>query len=131
MGGRNARFQLDVAAQIEAVGDVVQVRQNFRLRRIAFAPLPFLLERFIEGVAILHAFHVATCTRVAVPEPGAADAITRLEDPYAQALLTQAVQQVETRKTGTNDNGVKAAVSGIGKQVALAHGSSRWLARCG
>ena len=131
MRRRDAGFQLDVAAQIEAVGDVVQVRQNFRLSGIAFRPLPFLLERFVEGVAVLHAFHVATCTRIAVPEPGTTNAITRLEDPDAQALLTQPVQQVETRKTSTDDDGVVVAVSRVGKRVAFTHGSSRWLARCG
>ena len=129
MSGRDAGFQLDVAAQIEAIGDVVQVRQNFRLPRIAFRPLPLLLQRFVEGIAVLHAFHVATRPWITVPEPRAANAVARLEDAHAESLLAQTVQQVETRKTGTDNDGVVVAVSGVGKRVAVTHGSSRSVAR--
>ena len=41
----HARVELDVAAQVEAVGDVVGVAQDLGLRGVALAPLPLLLQR--------------------------------------------------------------------------------------
>ncbi len=39
----NPRVELDIAAQIEAIGDMVGVAQDLRLRGKQLAPLPFLL----------------------------------------------------------------------------------------
>ena len=38
------RVQLDVFPKIEAVGDVIDIGENFGLRRIPLCPFPFLLE---------------------------------------------------------------------------------------
>ena len=79
------RIELNVAAQLEAVGDVVGVTQDLRLRRIALGPNPLLLQLLRELVRILHALNVAACARVAVPIPGATDAASGLEDTHGKA----------------------------------------------
>src|ERR1700716_605498 len=38
------RLELDVAPEVEPVGDVVDVAKDLRLRRVTLTPLPFLLE---------------------------------------------------------------------------------------
>ena len=73
--------ELDVGAETKTVGDVVGVFQNLRLRRVALAPVPFLLQLFGERIGILHALDVAARAGIAVPVPGAADAIALLIDP--------------------------------------------------
>src|SRR5215472_3627093 len=40
----DARIELDCAPQIEAIGDVVNVTQDLRLRAVAFGPMPVLLQ---------------------------------------------------------------------------------------
>jgi hypothetical protein len=42
-GRMDPRAKLDVAAEVEPVGDVVGVAQDLRLRRIALRPHPLLL----------------------------------------------------------------------------------------
>ena len=74
---RDAGVELDVAAQVEAIGDVVDVVQDLRLGGVALGPLPFLLQLVGEGVGILQALDVAARAGIAVPEPGAADARIR------------------------------------------------------
>src|SRR4029077_9833958 len=69
----NARVEQDMPAQVEAVGDVIGVAQNLRLRRVLLRPIPLLVELFGERERILHAFDVATRAGIAVPVPGAAD----------------------------------------------------------
>ena len=73
--------KLDVAPQVEAVGDVLDVAQDLGLGRVALGPLPLLLELLGELVRVLHALDVAARARVAVPVPGAADVAARLERP--------------------------------------------------
>ena len=77
---RHARRELDVAPQVEAVGDVVDVGEDLRLGGVPLAPLPLLLQLVRERVRVVHALDVAARARVAVPVPGAADAVARLED---------------------------------------------------
>ena len=85
-GGRgDARVELDVAAQVEAVGDVVEVAQDLGLRRVALGPLPLLLELVGEPVGVLQALDVAARAGVAVPVPGAADAARRPRTPGRRA----------------------------------------------
>ncbi len=81
----DAGIELDVAAQVKPVGDMVGVFQNFRLRRVALAPVPFLLQFVGERIGILHAFDVAARTGIAVPVPGAADIAALLIDPHRQS----------------------------------------------
>ena len=43
-GARDPRSELDVPAEVEPVGDVIQVPEDLGLRRVALAPGPLLLE---------------------------------------------------------------------------------------
>ena len=94
------------AAQVEPVRHVVDVLQNFRLGGVPLGPVPFLLELVRERVRVVHALDVAARARVAVPVPGAADALARLEDPHREPEPAQAVEHVEPREPGTHDDRV-------------------------
>jgi hypothetical protein len=105
-GFGHAGRELDVAPQVEPVGDMVDVFQDFRLRRVALGPAPFLLEIVRERVGIIHAFDVAARAGIPVPVPGAANAVPRLEDPGREPQSAQPVQHVEPGKPGSDDNRV-------------------------
>ena len=79
------RVELNVAAQVKPVCHMVDVTQDFRLRRISLGPNPLLLELLRELIRILHALHVAARTWVAVPIPGAANTAPGLEDTHGKA----------------------------------------------
>jgi hypothetical protein len=120
--------ELDVAAEIEAVRDVVGVGEELRLRGIALGPVPLLLQRVGEGVGVLHALDVAATAGVAVPVPGAADAIGGLENPHRVARLAQLQQHVHAAEAGADHHGIVAARhrragNGVGVR-ALGQGSS-------
>jgi hypothetical protein len=61
-GGRDLRREPDVTAQVEAVGDGLQVVQDLRLRGEPLAPAPLALEGLIKGVGIVVALDVAAST---------------------------------------------------------------------
>ncbi len=103
---RDARVQLDVAAEIEAIGDVLEVAQDLGLRRIALGPFPLLLELRRELIRVLHALDVAARAWVAIPEPGAADAAAGLEDAGRESELAQTMQHAEAGEAGAHDDGV-------------------------
>ena len=84
-GRGDAGVELDVGAQVEAVGDVVGVFQDLRLGGEALGPLPLLLQLVRERVRILHALDVAARAGIAVPVPGAADAGALLEHAHRKA----------------------------------------------
>src|SRR5260370_32995371 len=48
--------ELDVAPEVKAVGHMVDVTQDLRLRAVALGPMPFLLQVLRNGIRILHAF---------------------------------------------------------------------------
>ena len=72
--GGDAGPEADVAAQVVAVGDVVEVALDLGLGGEVLGPLPLLLELGVEAERVLEARDVAAGARVAVPVPGAADA---------------------------------------------------------
>src|SRR5207302_10018390 len=59
VGVRDASVELDVAAQVETVGDVVEVAQDFGLGRVALGPFPLLPELRRAGVGAVEALDVA------------------------------------------------------------------------
>src|SRR5207253_5109592 len=95
-GAVDARLELDVAAQVEAIRNVIEVAEDLRLRCVPLRPLPLLLKLVGELVGILHALDVAACAGVAVPEPGPADAASRFECSHRKAERSQAVERVES-----------------------------------
>ena len=72
-GGGNSGIELDVAAKIETIGDVINVFQYLRLGAVAFGPMPFLLQVTGKGIRVLQAFKITTTTRVTIPVPGPSD----------------------------------------------------------
>ena len=104
------RVQLDIAAQVEAVGHVVCVAQDLGLARVALGPLPFLLQLVGERVGILHALDIAARARIAVPVPGAADARAALVDARRHPQPAQPMQHVEAGETGADDDRVVACL---------------------
>ena len=71
----DAGLELDVLAEVEAVGHVVRVLQDLGLRRVPLAPGPFLLELLVEGERVVQALDVAARARIPVPVPRAAHAV--------------------------------------------------------
>ena len=94
-------------AQIETIGDMVGVGQDFRLRRVLLRPVPLLVQLLREGERVLHALDVAARARIAVPVPGAADAAAGLEHPRRKAEPAQAMQHVHPGKARADDDRVE------------------------
>ena len=99
-------IELDVAAQVELVGDEVAVAQRLRLRREVLAPLPLAQDLVGEGVAVGPALGIEPRPGVAVPVPGAAHAVAGLEHPHAQAEPAQPVELVHAGDPGADDDDV-------------------------
>ncbi len=110
---RHARVELDVAAQVEAIRHVVGIAQELRLRGIALAPLPLLLQSLVKLIGILHAFHVAACARIAVPVPRSPDAAAGLEHARHKAHAAQPVQHVQSGEPRADDHGVEGTIASI------------------
>jgi hypothetical protein len=105
---RDAGVQRDVAAQVKAIGDVVQIRQHGRLVRLRLRPVPLVDEFLREGVAVIGtARKIHPRAGVAVPGPGAADAARVVEHVHAKAEPAQQMQRVQATEAGANDDGVE------------------------
>src|SRR5262249_28228520 len=85
MSRRDAAPELDVAAQVELVGNVVEIAQRLRLAREMLGPMPFVKQVLREGKAVGIALGSEARAGVAVPVPGAADAGAGLEYAYPEA----------------------------------------------
>ena len=106
MGGADLGFEVDVLAQVKAVGHVIRIGADIGMARKLLGPLPFLLQVVVEAIGVLHAFHVAARAGVAVPIPSATDAIAALETAGGEALFAGAVQKIEARETGAHNHDV-------------------------
>jgi len=104
---RDLGFELDVPAQIEAVGNVVEVALDFRLRGHHLGPVPLLLQLPGEGVGVFDDGQVGPAARVAVPEPGAADAGAGFEGAKVQTLILQAFGHVQAGHAGADHDGIQ------------------------
>ena len=108
---QHAGLEGDQRPQVEAVGDVVGVAQDLRLGGVLLAPAPLLLQLVGEGVGVVQARHVAARARIAVPVPGAADAVAGLEALHRDAELAQLVQHVHAAEPGPDHHRVDLAGS--------------------
>ena len=104
--GTHAAPELDVAAQVELVGDMVEVFQRLRLRREMLGPVPLVQQLLGEGVAVGIALRIEARAGIAVPVPGAADAGAGLEHAHLHAELAQQMKLVEAGDAGPDDDGV-------------------------
>ena len=73
--------ELHVLAQVELVGDVVEVAQVLRLAGEPFLPVPLVEQLLRERVAVGVALRVEAGAGVAVPVPGAAEVGARPRAP--------------------------------------------------
>ena len=127
-GTGHAGAELDVAPQVELVGDIIQIPQDLRLPGIAARPLPFEQDLLREGEAVVVAFGITARAGVAVPEPGAAHAVGHLDHPGAEAKLAQLEQHVEAGEPGTDDHCVVVVRD---RDVRVWHGRASNIFRCG
>ena len=107
VGGGDAAVALDVAAQVELVGDIVQIALGLGLRREALGPVPFLQQLLGKGVAVGIALRVEAGAGIAVPVSGAADTGPGFEHPYPEAELAQPIELVEAGNAGADDDRVE------------------------
>src|SRR3981081_3475709 len=98
------RVALKVAPEVKAVGHMVDVTQDLRLRAVALRPMPFLLQLVGKGIRILHAFDVAATPWIVVPVPGTANVGAGLEGAHYEAEFTQSINRVETADPISDDN---------------------------
>ena len=112
----DARAEPDVAAQIEALGHVLEVAQDLGLAGVALRPRPLLLELARPRVRVRHALDVAARAGVAVPEPGSADAGRLIDHEHRKSCLAQPVQEVQPGDAGTHDDRVEALTGRHGLQ---------------
>ena len=98
----------DVAAQVQPIGDEVEVRLDLGLGGHRLRPHPLLLDLVGEAVGVLDALDVAARTGIPVEQPGAADLVGPLDDDGPQAELSQPVQCIETGEPGTDHDRVEA-----------------------
>ena len=97
MRASDCRVELDVLAQVEAVGDIVHPALDFRLAREFLAPAPALVEILGKQILVDIAFRVEARAGIPVPVPGSADIGCSVERLHVQSLAAQKVQLVKTR----------------------------------
>ena len=95
-----------VAPEVEPVDDVVEVALGLGLPGEVLLPLPLVEQLLREEVAVGVALGVEPGARVAVPEPGAADAAAGLEQQRGEAGFARAVQLVDAGDAGADDQHV-------------------------
>src|SRR3954470_17788346 len=91
----DAAVELDVTAQVELVGNIVEIPLGLGLRREVFVPVPILEQFLRERIAVGPALRVETRAGITVPVPGPADPAAGLEYSHPQAKLAQFVELVE------------------------------------
>ena len=104
VGRLDRAVELHVLAQVELLGDVVEVAQVLGLAREALLPVPFF-EQFVgERVAVGVALGVEAAAGVAVPEPGAAEVAAHLEHGRVDTALGQPVHLVDAGHARADDD---------------------------
>ena len=122
-GGGDGGAEAHVAAEVEAVDHVVEVALDLGLLGEVLLPRPLVEELLGEEVPVGVALGVEAGAGVAVPEPGAADAVTGLEQARGEPLLQRPVQLVDAGDAGAHDQDV---------DVGLRHGGGLYRSvRCG
>ena len=105
--GGDAALELDVATQIEFVGDVIQIALGLGLAGEVLLPVPFFQQFLRKGVAVSPALGIEAGAGIAVPVPGAADAGAGFEHPHLEAEFAQLVELVEAGNAGADDDRVE------------------------
>ena len=126
----DARAEPDVAPEVETVGDMVEVAQDLRLLRVALRPTPVPQQLLGEVVRIGVALGIAPRAGIAVPVPGAAHALARLQELDGEAEpVAQAEELVQAGEPGADDQGVVLAGLRVRSRrrcrCAVVHGARR------
>ena len=106
VGGNHPGVEIDVGTEIEAVGDVIGVAENFRLGRHDLSPVPFLLEFFGKTIGVFDARDVAASAWIAIPVPGASDVTSSFDRADGQSGSAKTVQRVHAAEPGADDDHV-------------------------
>ena len=106
----------DSAAQIELVGNPIQVAFDLLLRRHQLGPVPLLLEVGELREHVLDGLDVHPGARVAVPVPRSADAVAALEHADSQPRLPQLVQRVEAGESSADHHNVYIRSQSLGRR---------------
>ena len=116
----DALAELDVGLEVEALGAVLEVAQDLVLLRIALGPFPFLQQVLVERVTVDVAVGVAACAGIAIPVPGAADAVAGLEHGDVQVeLVAKRMQHVHAGEAGADDDGIEVGFRASPLRLAL------------
>src|SRR6185437_9667177 len=113
MRGRDAAVELDVAAEVELVGDEIEVAFGLGLGGEVLLPVPLVEQLLRERIAVGPAFGIEARAGIAVPIPGAADRRTGFEGAHPQTELAQLVKLVEPRDAGADHDGIEILASQI------------------
>jgi hypothetical protein len=126
-GAIDIRAELDVLAQVQAVGDEVQVVENLGARRVSLAPAPLLPHLLGEGERVVWVLAVGPHTGVAVDPPRATDALRAVEHEDALTDLAEVVEEGQAGEPRADDDAVV-----IGDCRVSSHASTafRWSERC-
>ena len=114
-------FELDVAPEVELVGNVVQIPFGFRLAGKMLLPVPFVEQFLRKGISVRPTFGVKPGAGITVPVPGTADAGASLEHPRRQAKFAQAVELIKAGDPGTNDDRVEIGGQLCGRLTRGSH----------
>src|SRR4051812_34185744 len=105
MGIAYPRLKLDIAAEVEPVGNILQILEDRLLTRLCLGPVPLLHEILGERVAVEGAARtIDPRSRVAVPPPRAAHASSAVVDADREAHRAQVVQGVQAANTRSDDH---------------------------
>jgi len=100
-------LELDVAAEVEPIGDMFEVGQHGGLLGLGLVPVPLLHELIGEGVAVEGAARtIDACAGVTVVPPGATDVAGTVVHAHREAHLAKMVQGVHAADSHPDDHHV-------------------------
>src|SRR5690349_16672511 len=130
MSAGDTAVELNIATQIELVGDMVEIALGFGLARETLSPAPLLEQLLRKGIGVGIAFGIKPGAGIAVPVPGAADAAAGLEYPRPHPQLAQPVELIQAGNAGADDYGIKIqgrlGVSAISCRLCHTHRFFSW-----
>jgi hypothetical protein len=104
-------IEFDVTAQVQTVGDEVEIGLDLGLGGHVLGPHPFLLDLIGEAVRVLDTLDVATCSRVAVEQPRPADRVGLLHDRRAKTEFAGPMQGIETGEPRPDHHDLEVSVA--------------------
>ncbi|MBA7472498.1 hypothetical protein ES707_07825 [subsurface metagenome] len=110
--GLDGAVELHVFAQIELVGDVVQIPQVLGLAGEALLPVPFVEQFLRERKAVGVALGIEAAAGIAVPVPGAAEIGRRVEHGRVDAEIDEPFDLVDACDAGADDDHLVVGLGG-------------------